>query len=182
MEFNIFGVYCIGIVLMTLVFFAFFAIKANNAFHDLGSNIGRIVGGSLVAGIGTGLLLGLLLACLLPTHFYVEKATKSGYSTKYALDANFFNEFGRRYVLNLTDNDLYFVGMTYGNKDFKEDDSPITVLQSGYMTQIDHDVDAWFQAFPDQVRTKEKGEIKWNVLTKSQTVTELKKIDVEIDL
>lgn len=181
MELSLFAVFCVAILLMIVVFFAFFAWKASSVYHDLSQNFGRILGGSLVAGIGSGVLLALLLLALLPTYHYVVASTTKGVTTRYVINGSFFEEYGRKYVVNYTEERIYLVAMTYGDKELSEEDFLITILEPEYITQIDHSVDQWFKAFPQTVSTKNKGEIKWHVLTKSQTLQEMREIDVDIN-
>lgn len=158
----------ICIVLMIVVFIAYFAIRASCTYHDVLSNMSNIIVGSMVAGIGTGLILSILLCCILPTHYYITAPNHDGYYKRFVIDNNFTEEYGRTYIVNLTKTDYYLCSMVYGVKSLDEDDDPFILLKSGYIVETKHDVDAWFEQFPPQVSSKSSGEIRWHVLTEEQ--------------
>lgn len=172
MELNLLSLFGISIALMVLVFFLYFIIRAAKCYHDATSNIGRIIAGTLIAGGGSGMILGFCLWCVLPTHYYITNPQAEGYYTRYVINSEFSEEYGRTYIINLTDQDYYLCAMTYGNKSLDDDEEPIIPLTAGYIVEIKHEVDKWFEPFPDQVSTKEKGEIRWHVLTESQAQKE----------
>ena len=82
---------------MIVIFFLYFSIRAVKLYNDLTSNFSRILLGSCVAGIGTGLLTGFLLWCVFPTYYFIEAPRSDGYYTRYVLDENFTNHFGTHY-------------------------------------------------------------------------------------
>ncbi len=172
MEFNLLFLFGVSIALMVLVFFVYFIIRAAKCYHDAVSNIGRIIGGSLIAGGGFGILFGFCLWCVLPTHYYITSPKTDGYYTRYVINSEFGNEYGRSYIINLTNDDYYLCAMIYGNKSLSDDEEPIIPLPSGYIVETKHEVDKWFESFPEQVSSKEKGEIRWHVLTESQAKKE----------
>lgn len=170
-----------SIILMIVVFLIYFSIRASQHYHDLSSNFGRILGGSIVAGGGAGIILGFLLWCVLPTYHYITSQSASdGYYTRYVMDENLSNEYGRKYLANLTESDCFLAAMTYGNAELKEDESPIIPIQAGYIVEIEYDIDGWFKPFPEQVSSENKGAIKWYVLSESMLISEFKKIGVDL--
>lgn len=168
MEFTLISLFSTTIIIMIVIFFLYFSIRAVKLYNDLTSNFSRILLGSCVAGIGTGLLTGFLLWCVFPTYYFIEAPRSDGYYTRYVLDENFTNHFGRTYIINLTDTNHYYCAMAYGDKSLDDVEEPIIQLTSGYIVEIPHEVDSWFKPFKNEIRTENKGEIKWHVLTEEQ--------------
>lgn len=177
MELSIFVVYLIAIVLMIAASIGYFAYRANSVYHDLQTNMPNILKGGLLMGLGTGFVVGFVLSVVLPTYEMVEDTQESACYTRYALNGDFFSEMGKTYIVNDTDVEIYLVGMTYGNKDFDDDDMPISPVPVGYMLATKHSVNGWFELFPDKVSSKSKGEIKWHVMTRSQAEAEYGSLD-----
>lgn len=173
MELNFVMMFGLAIVIMVVLSFLYFAIRASYAYHDIGSNMVKIVEGSLISGIGLGVMLGFMFWCVLPTHYYVTGSGQNDNYTRYVLDGSFTQEYGRKYIVNLSKESYYYVAMTYGNAELDKDESPINEIKAGYIVEIKHDIDEWFKEFPDQVSTKNSGETKWHVLTAEQTAAEL---------
>lgn len=169
-----------SIGLMMVVFLTYFMVRASLVYHDLSSNFGRILGGSAIAGCGSGIVLGFILWGVLPTYHYITAHNSEGYYTRYIIGGEFLEEYGRKYLVNLTEEDCYLAAMTYGDSQLKEDEAPILAIESGYMLETEEDVDGWFRIFPEQVSTKSRGSIKWHVLTEAMLISEYKKIGVDL--
>lgn len=172
MEFNLLSLFGVSVALMIMFFFMYFIIRAAKRYHDAVSNIWRITAGSIVAGGGFGIIFGFCLWCVLPTHYYITSLQGDGHYTRYVLDSEFKNEYGRSFVINLSDEPCYLCAMGYGNKSLDDVEDVITPILSGYIFETKHNIDKWFEPFPEQIRTEEKGEIKWHILSESQAKKE----------
>lgn len=51
--------------LMTMVFLIYFTRRISNVYHNVDSNLGRILIGSIIAGCGSGFFFGCILSLLL---------------------------------------------------------------------------------------------------------------------
>lgn len=168
MEFTLISLFATTIVIMIIVFFGYFTFRAVKLYKDFNANISRILLGSCVAGLGTGLLSGFIFWCVLPTYYFIKAPNSDGYFTRYVLDDNFTDHFGRTYIINLTNTDFYYCAMAYGNKSLNDVEEPIIQLTSGYIVEIPYEVNGWFKPFKQEIKTENKGEIKWHVLTEEQ--------------
>lgn len=181
MELSLTELFVISIIFMITLSFLYFGVRANAVYHDFQKNIIRIIGGSVVAGIGLGIWLGLGLSLLLPTYYLVSGTGKDGHIERFVLDSDITDKYGRRYLINLTDDNIFYAAMTYGNKELDQKEEPISMLEPGYIMEIKHKVNGWFEQFPEHVQTKEKGAIKWHVLTEDMLIEEYKKIGVDLN-
>lgn len=160
--------------LMTIVYMLFFSHRAIYAYHNFGSNISRIIVGSILAGVGSGALLGFLFWCVLPTYYYIEAANKDGYYTRYVLNDKFSSEYGRTFVINQTNENVYLAAMTYGNSELDENDDAIIPIESGSIVESPHEINGWFKPFPKTVSTKSSGKTEWYILTEPMLITILR--------
>lgn len=181
MEFSLTVLLVISIFLMIMVSFLFFGIRANMVYHDFSDNIIRIIGGSIVAGVGLGLWLGIGLSLLLPTHYYVSGTGEDEHSERFVINSDIMGEYGRKYLINLTDENVFYAAMTYGDRELDQKEQPISVVEPGYIMEIKHKINGWFEQFPEHVKTKEKGAVKWHVLTEGMLIEEYKKIGVDLN-
>lgn len=166
--------------LMTILYLLFFTLRAIYAYHNLGSNISRIIAGSIVAGIGTGAFLGFLFWCVLPTYYYIEATNKDGYYTRYVLNNKFTSEYGRTFVINQTNEIVYLAAMTYGNSELGENEDAIIPIEFGSIVESPHEINGWFKPFPESVSTKSSGKTEWYILTETMLITEYKKIGIDL--
>lgn len=166
-----------SIALMVIVFFAFFSIKEKNDYGNHSSNSLRIIAGSLVAGAGSGTILGILLMGALPTYHYLTAPNVNGYHTKYVCNGNFFEEHGKTYVVNQLADTCYIMSMLYGDI-FESDESEnmsVYMVEPGDTCESPHSIDAFFEPFPNHVviKKRESSKIMWHVLTKDMFYEEI---------
>lgn len=170
MEFNFISLFAISIVLMTVAFYVYFIVRAAIRYHDASSNRGSIIFGSIISGVGAGVLLCFCLCCVLPTHYYITSPNSDGHYKRYVIDSEFGEKYGRSYIVNLTNEDYYLCAMKYGDASFSDDEDFIVPLPSGNIVEAKHEVNVWFKSFPDRVRSERKGKTVWHVLTAEQVV------------
>ncbi|MDO4460883.1 MAG: hypothetical protein Q4C30_00105 [Bacteroidia bacterium] len=180
MELTLIAMFMTSIIIMIVVFLLYFSIRASLTYHNLFKSFGRIIGGSIIAGGGSGIILGFLLWAVLPTHYYITLSSNDGYYTRYVIDENLFKEYGRTFIVNLTDVDYFLAAMAYGDVELKEDQTPIIPIQSGYIIETVHNVDGWFKPFPEQVTSESNGKIIWHVLPKYMLISEYKTIGIDL--
>lgn len=166
---------------MIVIFFLYFIIRASRYYHDTASNLSRIIGGSIIAGSGSGVLTGFLLWCVLPTYYHINAQNSSdGHYARYVIDENFVNEYGRMFLVNHTKTDCYLMEMAYGDAKLEEEEFIVTI-PSGSKAEAKRNIDEWFKPFPNQVSSEHKGEVRWHVLSESMLQSELKQMGVELN-
>lgn len=185
MELSFIALFSITIGLAIVFFFVYFAIRAYKKYHDLSSNIGPVFTGSLVAGAGLGIMLGVTMCCVLPTYHIVTKITTyrnctyngmqvngsldiGQHCTRYVLNGRFWSEYGRTFVDNRSEKELVIAIMTYGNEELSKDQSPRTPVLPGKVVKVNCGIDGWFEQFPNTVSSKGSGGKRCHVLTNDQ--------------
>lgn len=176
----------ISIGTMLSIYLTFFITRSIRIYHDFRKNFPRIIFGCTCASIGTGIILAIGLCCLLPTYYLLFETNSNGYIKHYVLNEDFFEDYGRTYIYNVSDRTCYLYPMEYGTKS--------TGILEYYEIQVDdvilapEGVDEWFLPFPehilllppfDEIFTHIK---KWHVLTEEMLMEEKKNDDKKSNL
>lgn len=173
MSLNFIALVGLCMAIMFVVFFLFFAIRAMVAYHNFSNSKFNIIFGSIIAGGGTGILLGIMLACVLPTYQYLTE--DQDHHTHYVYNEHFAEQYGRKYLVNESSKTYYVVSMEYGNASVSESERVMPIAAKSQM-EIDFSIDGWFKPFPGQISSKSKGEVKQYVQTEGQMKKELELI------
>ncbi len=173
MAFTVLEILLFSAVFMTVLFFAYFVMRGS-LYSSFSAPVSRIVGGTLIAGIGCSLLLSVLLFMVLPTYYYISSATPEGYRMAFVLNSDFLSESGLRFIINETSCSYSLVAKVYGDEELDDDEEPVTAVPQG-KTRVRYGIDGWFEPFPPSVSDDSNGEVLRYVIVDEWVESELEK-------
>ena len=161
MELTLFELLLFTAIIMTILSFIFFFTKVRKfSVKDKNIRVRNILCASIISGTASGLFVGIILAIQLPTYIYIKQNQE--HYTRYVFNTDILTEFGRIFVVNNSDENIYLCAMEYGDKSLDDDERVIGIPVGSKIEAVDG-VYGYFEGFPTTI-TKRANPFKRNVV------------------
>lgn len=152
MELTLFELFLSTAVIATVSSYAVYSSKASKISTKHKPGIFSILYASVISGAAISVFVSSILAVQLPSYIYIEPNEE--HYTRYALNTDIVNEYGRIFVINNSNEELYLCAMEYGGKTFDNYDECVIDIPVGAKVEAADGVNDYFRDFPESITRK----------------------------
>lgn len=153
-------------IIATVLSYAVYSSKAGKIPIKHKPSIFNILYASIISGASIAVFASGILAVQLPSYIYI-KPNEEHY-TRYVLNKDIANEYGRTFVINKSNEELYLCAMEYGGRTFDNDDERVIDIPVGAKVEAVDGVNDYFRDFPESIRRKasffNRKEVLWHIM------------------